>query len=365
MPAKTGKKMARMRVARQLLAITLALPLLLVAAAPDLDIVQMVDDGDIDTLEQTLYQSPELVDKTDSTGRRPLMAALKMGDQKMASILLANGANSTNPDKITLEAPLHVAVRSKQYQMLSLLFAYAADPDQRDISGISPRQAAGLNERLIELFRKYDKGGAEAFEDPPGLWVRQADTITGAPYYFNTQTSESQRRPPPSCAWRAALVDGHPVYVNKITKQSKWTRPKALSWRRVVLPEVDNPFWLNYQTNSSMVEIPAELPKDEYERLMNQTNMFWFNEVTGESSWEDPRHNTWRAVTDRETGKVFYYHPETLDTTWQPPEEVAWKEVEEEDTQHGGSRVYYFNERSGASVWDKPAFLGWSLHDEL
>ena len=69
---------------------------------------------------------------------------------------------------------------------------------------------------------------------------------------------------------------------------------------------------------------------------MNQTNTFWFNEVTGESSWEDPRHNTWRPVTDRETGKVFYYHPETLDSTWQPPEEVAWKEVEEEDTQHGG-----------------------------
>lgn len=113
----------------------------------------------------------------------------------------------------------------------------------------------------------YPAGGAEAFEDPPGLWVRQADTITGqgipstvfpadlapalcaltirpqprffylvhvsaalrlkplpptpravcvtscglarplmsiaasagAPYYFNTQTSESQRRPPPSC----------------------------------------------------------------------------------------------------------------------------------------------------------------------
>ena len=144
---------------------------------------------------------------------------------------------------------------------------------------------------------------------------------------------------------------------------------------------------------------------------MNQTNTFWFNEVTGESSWEDPRHNTWRPVTDRETGKVFYYHPETLDSTWQPPEEVAWKEVEEEDTQHGGygfcspllplplprslkdasghlgrvpfklragflipppppllhirSRVYYFNERSGTSTWDKPAFLGWSLHDEL
>ena len=31
----------------------------------------------------------------------------------------------------------------------------------------------------------------------------------------------------------------------------------------MVLPEVDNPFWLNYKTNSSMVEIPAELPKDE------------------------------------------------------------------------------------------------------
>eukprot|EP00951_Prasinocladus_malaysianus_P031135 scaffold296719_cov48-Prasinocladus_malaysianus.AAC.1 len=104
---------------------------------------------------------------------------------------------------MTLEAPAHIAVRQKQHQVvkviaeahgipadgqsslqwpiiLALLFAYAADPDQRDKSGISPRQAAGLNEHLIDLFRKYDKGGAEAFEDPPGLWVRQADTITAA-----------------------------------------------------------------------------------------------------------------------------------------------------------------------------------------
>ena len=35
----------------------------------------------------------------------------------MASILLANGANTTQPEKMTLEAPLHVAVRSKQYQV--------------------------------------------------------------------------------------------------------------------------------------------------------------------------------------------------------------------------------------------------------
>jgi hypothetical protein len=36
----------------------------------------------------------------------------------MASILLANGANSTQPDRLTLEAPLHLAVRQKQYQVL-------------------------------------------------------------------------------------------------------------------------------------------------------------------------------------------------------------------------------------------------------
>lgn len=58
----------------------------------------------------------------------------------MASILLANGANVTQPDAMTLEAPAHLAVRQKQYQMLALLFAYAADPDQRDKAGISPRQ---------------------------------------------------------------------------------------------------------------------------------------------------------------------------------------------------------------------------------
>mmetsp|Transcript_14190 Transcript_14190/g.40216 ORF Transcript_14190/g.40216 Transcript_14190/m.40216 type:complete len:355 (+) Transcript_14190:277-1341(+) len=336
----------------------------LAAAASDLKIVQMVEEGDLDSLEQTLFEQPELVDKLDSTGRRPLMVALQMGDQKMVSILLANGANVTKPEKLTLESPLHIAVRQKQYQMLSLLFAYAADPDQRDKSGISPRQAAGLNERLIEMFRKYDKGGAEAFEDPPGLWVRQADTITGAPYYFNTQTSETQRMPPPSCSWKVGEVDGHPVYINKVTQQTRWTRPTALCWRRVVLPEVDNPFWLNYKSNSTVVEIPAELPLTEYERLMESTNMYWHNEVTGESSWEDPRQNTWRPVLDKETGKTFYYHPETMEAKWQPPEEVAWKEIDY-SKEAGDGQKYFYNEATGASQWEKPAWLGWNLHDEL
>lgn len=30
--------------------------------------------------------------------------------------------------------------------------------------------------------------------------------------------------------------------------------------------------------------------------------MYWYNEVTGEAAWEDPRLNTWRPVLDKETG---------------------------------------------------------------
>jgi len=293
------------------------------------------------------------------------MIALKLGDEKMASILLAYGANVTEPDHRTLEAPAHIAVRQKQFQMLSLLFAYAADPDQRDKMGISPRQAAGLNERLIEIFRKYDKGGAEAFEDPPGYWVRQADSTTGKPYFFNTQTYETQRKPPPSCGWRVGTVEGHPVYINRITKQTRWTRPTALSWRRVNVPQVQHAFWLNYRTNTSMLEIPAELPASEYKRLMEETNAYWFNEVTEQSSWEDPRENSWRAVLDRESGKNFYYHPVTLDSTWDPPEEVAWRAIESRSARTNSTQVFYYNDATGTSQWEKPAWLGWSMHDEL
>lgn len=50
-------------------------------------------------------------------------------------------------------------------------------------------------------------------------------------------------------------------------------RSQALSWRRVTLPEVDNAFWLNYKTNSTMVEIPAELPKNE----VSGPCRYWFS----------------------------------------------------------------------------------------
>jgi hypothetical protein len=46
-----------------------------------------------------------------------MVGLVAAGDQKMASIMLANGANVTQPDAMTLEAPAHLAVRQKQYQV--------------------------------------------------------------------------------------------------------------------------------------------------------------------------------------------------------------------------------------------------------
>jgi len=61
----------------------------------------------------------------------------------------------------------------------------------------------------------------------------------------------------------------------------------------------------------------------------------------------------WRMVSHpSEPGKVYYYNEETGETSWEAPGSSPWRQVE--DPSNPG-RFYYYNQATGETTWEVPA----------
>ena len=73
-----------------------------------------------------------------------------------------------------------------------------------------------------------------------------------------------------------------------------------------------------------------EMPPDE------QNGLAWYyNAVTGESTWVEPEGGEnsavlpiWREMTDEATGNTYFYNRETGESTWERPAELMQQETE-------------------------------------
>ena len=79
---------------------------------------------------------------------------------------------------------------------------------------------------------------------------------------------------------------------------------------------------------------------------------YYWNEVTNVSQWEIP--DVAVAYEDKATGKKYYVDPDSGESVWTYPGD--WKEYESEE--HDG-QMYYHNEKTDETTWDKPEELGW------
>ena len=134
--------------------------------------------------------------------------------------------------------------------------------------------------------------------------------------------------------------------------------PPLATATQVHLPGAE-PFWLNFRTNATNAKTPAELPAELVQELQSAHNRYFFNVVTGQSQWSDPRETQWNPLTDRE-GRRYWFRPSTGDSTYDLPVEAAWREMRDENDRH-----FYYNDATSETTWTKPAPLGWMHHSEL
>mmetsp|Transcript_35701 Transcript_35701/g.43057 ORF Transcript_35701/g.43057 Transcript_35701/m.43057 type:complete len:354 (+) Transcript_35701:96-1157(+) len=282
------------------------------------------------------------------------------GYHGVAALLLQFAADVKGVDPGTGSTALQAATMKGFETIVRLLFAYGAEPDVADKKGSSPRKSIGPQEDMKVLYKIYDDHGAQGFEDPPGTWSLFEDPDKdNKPFYYNTITQEARWFKPPSCAWAKLSVEGQPVYMNAITKQSTWVKPPALCWQKMNVNGIGE-FWINWKTNTTSKEVPAELPKDMVDHLEEHHSKYWFNEVTGEARWDDPAEDQWNELKDKD-GRRYWFKPSTQDVTYKQPEETGWMQMESEEHK----RPFFYNEVSQDITWEMPEPLGWSLHSEL
>lgn len=297
------------------------------------------------------------VNQPDSTGRLPLVEAVRTKDARFVDALLQYGALAKSKDPASGASPLHVAFQQNLIDISKLLLQYGADPNVDDKGGKLARDYAPSAE-IRALIESYDRDGSMAFEDEPGTWDRETKDSAEA-YWFNSKTSESRWNTPPSCAWSRLDVQGQPIrYVNSVTGQETHNVPAALAWVKVRMEGQE--MYYNFKTNASALKAPGELPAELVASIEANINVRWYNEKSGEYSWVDPTyHSLWRELKDETTGRPYWFNVESGDSVWDLPAELAWTKVMDDTTgQH-----YFFNRHSGDSVWEAPDHLAWVRHD--
>ena len=117
----------------------------------------------------------------------------------------------------------------------------------------------------------------------------------------------------------ARAVDTHVFYYNDVTRESRWDDPESLATH---LDDTGRPYWVDADT--------------------------------GESTYDSPKHSAWHAVVsedDASAGRVYYIHKETQETTWEKPEELAWRRIEQEvDAHDKWQREQAQGEKDGAKT---------------
>jgi len=106
------------------------------------------------------------------------------------------------------------------------------------------------------------------------------------------------------------------------------------------------------------VAVPAVLADAGPSTQYTAGDLYWWNEVTGETALTDPLVEQKGHTT--EDGHTYWIDPATKNSTWEKPEPWAWEEADSEE--HEG-RNYYHNTVSKAVTWEKPVVLGWQTSE--
>lgn len=107
---------------------------------PNKLIIKAAKSGDVATIKSLLKSDPSLIDARDTDGSTPLHCATWKGHEKVAELLLKEGANvnAVNQNGHWGTTPLHAAAHANQAKIAQLLLDHGANVKANDMEGRTP-----------------------------------------------------------------------------------------------------------------------------------------------------------------------------------------------------------------------------------
>jgi uncharacterized protein len=140
----------------------------LLAAGPELDVLDAAAVGRIDVLRAHIESDQDALAARSPEGFTPLHLAAFLGGAPSVRLLLAAGmdadADQENPARVR---PLHSAVAARDVDAARALLEAGADPDPRQQGGYTPLLAAAHNDDLpmVELLLRHGADPGLAADD--------------------------------------------------------------------------------------------------------------------------------------------------------------------------------------------------------
>ena len=204
-------------------------------------------------------------------------------------------------------------------------------PLEEPISDQPADKAGGGKEGALNDTAEHNEAGPTL---PPG-WDKLVDPSSGDTYYYNEETGES--------SWDTPLrVDAEPAEITSPEEPQVASGDDTTPVPEQLESESGERGASTDLGTARVDENDSELPQG-WEKLIDPDSgeAFYFNEATGETSWESPA----TATTDQDQSKS--QPVQQLDRTQLPPD---WTMV----TDPASGDKYYYNEETGETSWEAP-----------
>ena len=140
----------------------------LLAAGPELDVLDAAAAGRLDVLRTHVEADPEALAARSPEGVTPLHLAAFLGGGAAVRLLLAAGAGAdADQDNPARVRPLHSAVAARDHDAARALLEAGADPDCVQQGGFTPLLAAAHHDdvEMAELLLRHGASRTLAAED--------------------------------------------------------------------------------------------------------------------------------------------------------------------------------------------------------
>ena len=208
-------------------------------------------------------------------------------------------------------------------------------------TGLSQWERPALKQvKALMYMGAFKTGGEDGTEDPLAIQDEPADLV-------EPEAIEATPTPVLDEEWEEVDDgEGNKYFYNSRTGVSQWERPFLLLSAMAAFKTAEKSGGENTDT---LAVVTKSEDDPEWEEIADEEgNKYYYNSVTGESSWEKPL-SLLRAAMAFQTGTPHAQTAAPMVDEANTPADLEWEQVNDEE-----GNQYYYNSSTGESRWDVP-----------